>query len=532
MPLTPGTRLGPYEVLAPLGAGGLGEVYRARDTRLGREVAIKVLPESLAANPAPLSRFEREAKAVAALSHPNILAIHDVGRHEAVNFAVMELLEGETLRSRLASRISWSTAVEIGVAIADGLAAAHAKGIVHRDLKPENIFITSDGRVKILDFGLARMKPAPSPDGTTLPADTIEGTVMGTVGYMSPEQVRGEPVDAPGDIFSLGCILYEMLSGQRAFSRESAPQTMAAILETQPADLSASGRQIPLELSRIVTHCLEKHPQQRFQSAQDLAFALRATGGIPSHEAQPALALRLPRRAWFAVALVVLAAAGLLYWKFRPTPVIDSLAVLPFTNVGANPDAEYLTDGITENLINNLSQLPKLRVVPRSLAFSYKGKHVDPRKAGHELNVGAVLMGRIVQRGESLNIQTELVDVENVSQLWGQQYDRKLSDIIVVQEEISKAVTARLGLRPSGEVERRLTRRYTENPEAHQLYLQGRFLWNRRTAQTLQRAAEYFQSAIDKDPTYALAWAGLAENHRACGFQFRGDRSMVLRDEA
>lgn len=448
MPLSSGTRLGPYEVIAPLGAGGMGEVYRARDTRLEREVAIKVLPERTARNPEALARFEREAKAVAALSHPNILALYDVGVEQGVSFAVTELLEGETLRSRLASLLPWPKAVEIGAAVAAGLAAAHSKGIIHRDLKPENIFLTSDGRVKVLDFGLARMNSAPSPqDGSTLPTETIEGTVMGTVGYMSPEQVRGQRADAPSDIFSLGCMLYEMLAGRRPFASETATQTMAAILEVQPPDPAGSGKHIPAELTRVVMHCLEKHPKQRFQSAQDLGFALRAISEPGSAPSTPEERKRLPRPGWLASAMAVLLAAVSVYWLNRPSQAINSLAVLPFANVGANPDAEYLSDGITENLINSLSQLPKLRVVPRSLAFVYKGREVDPRKAGRDLNVGAVLMGRVVQRGDSLNIQTELVDVKNVSQLWGQQYSRKLSDIIVVQKEISKAVSEKLGLR-------------------------------------------------------------------------------------
>src|SRR5712692_7808145 len=281
MALRPGSRLGPYEVAAPLGAGGMGEVYRARDTRLGRDVAIKVLPEHLAKSPVALSRFEREAKAVAALSHPNILALYDVGSEQGVSYAVTELLEGETLRARLAqSAVPWRKAVEIGTAVAEGMAAAHSKGLIHRDLKPENIFLTSDGRVKILDFGLARWKPKPSAtaDAAT-PTETEAGTVMGTVGYMSPEQIRGTAADAPSDIFSLGCVLYEMVTAQRAFARPSAPETMAAILNEDPPNLADSGKEVPADLQGIIHHCLEKHAEQRFQSARDLAFALRASGG-------------------------------------------------------------------------------------------------------------------------------------------------------------------------------------------------------------------------------------------------------------
>src|SRR6266851_1607635 len=271
--LAASTRLGPYEIVAPLGAGGMGEVYRARDTRLGREVAVKVLPESLAGNPDRQARFEREARAVAALSHPNILAIHDYGTQGAVTYAVMELLEGETLRGRLAKGpLPWREAVEVGAAIADGLAAAHAKGIVHRDLKPENVFLTADGRVKILDFGLARSEPVVSAEGATLSGvplkhETDPGTVLGTVGYMAPEQVRGEMADARSDVFALGCVLYEMVTGARAFARPSAAETMAAIVNEDPPELPDSGTRCPPDIARIIGHCLEKNPEQRFQSA-------------------------------------------------------------------------------------------------------------------------------------------------------------------------------------------------------------------------------------------------------------------------
>src|SRR6266581_9270303 len=280
MPLSVGTRLGPYEILAPLGAGGMGEVYRARDPRLNREVAIKVLPERLATDPQALRRFESEAKAVAALSHPNILAIHDFGNDQGVSYAVTELLEGETLRSHLRpSALPWRKAVEVGIAIAEGLAAAHSKGIVHRDLKPENLFLTSDGRVKILDFGLARWTAPSTCDPAEAPTLTQENVILGTAGYMSPEQVRGTPADARSDIFSLGCVLYEMVAGRRAFSRETSAQTMAAILEAQPPELATTGKQVPGGLEKVITHCLEKNPQQRFHSAHDLGLALRAILG-------------------------------------------------------------------------------------------------------------------------------------------------------------------------------------------------------------------------------------------------------------
>jgi serine/threonine protein kinase/Tfp pilus assembly protein PilF len=506
MPLAPSTRLGPYEILSPLGAGGMGEVYRARDSRLERDVAIKILPERLAHDPQALARFQREAKSVAALSHPNILAIHDFGCDGGITYAVTELLEGETLRSRLGrGALGWRKAVETGIAVADGLSAAHSKGITHRDLKPDNIFLTEDGRVKILDFGLARTAGTSAAEKDETPTVTEEGVVLGTVGYMSPEQVRGTPADARSDIFSLGCVLYEMVAGRRAFSRPTSAQTMAAILEAQPADLATTGKQVPAALENVIAHCLEKNPQERFHSAHDLALALQATLGAP-------VAKRLPAR-WIAACVGVLAMAAAVYWFAGRTKPIDSLAVMPFVNVGADPNTEYLSDGITENLINNLSQLPKLRVVPRSLVFSYKGKEMDPRKVGQDLHVRAILTGRVVHRGDSLNIQTELVDVGEVSQLWGQQYDRRFSEILAVQDDIAKQVSEKLHLRPSGEEQKRLAKRSTDNTEAYQLYLKGRYYWNRRTADLLVRANEYFRQAIEEDPSYGLAYAGLAQSY-------------------
>jgi len=494
MPLSPGARLGPYEILAPLGAGGMGEVYRARDSRLGREVAVKVLPAQLAKDPEALQRFEREAKAVAALSHPNILAIHDFGAAGGVSYAVMELLQGENLRSRVTrSALAWRRAVEIAVAVADGLSAAHSKEMIHRDLKPENIFLTDDGQVKILDFGLARSispKAASPASAATESLATLPGTVLGTLGYMSPEQVRGEDLDARSDIFSLGCVLYEMLAGQRAFSRPTAAETMSAILREEPAEIKDSGKQISPELSQLTARCLEKNPQERFHSAHDLAFALRATlrGSGASRPAAP-----------------------------RRSKALDSLAVLPFLNAGDDPNAEYLSDGITESLINSLSQLPKVRVTARSTVFRYKGKDVDPQTVGRELNVRALLMGRVVGRGDTLSIQADLVDAADGSQLWGDRYHRKASDIFAIEEEIARQISEKLRAKLTGEDKKRLAKRHTANTEAYQLYLKGRYYWNKRTKEAILKGIEYFQQAIEKDPRYALAYVGLADSYATLG---------------
>ncbi|MBI3666374.1 MAG: protein kinase [Acidobacteria bacterium] len=517
MPLGSGTRLGPYEILAPLGAGGMGEVYRARDPRLGREVAIKVLPEHLANNPEALARFEREARAVAALSHPNILASFDCGTDQGICYAVTELLEGETLRSRLGrAELTWTRAIEIGAAVADGLSVAHSKGITHRDLKPENIFLTSDGRVKILDFGLARWRPASPSSGDTATATATEpGTILGTVGYMSPEQVRGVSADAPSDIFSLGCVLYEMVAGQRAFARPTAADTLAAILNNDPPPLADTGKQAPPELEGILNHCLEKNPEQRFQSARDLAFALRATGGagLP-WDRRSRLSVKPAWKPVLAVLALVALAAGLYLFislRGRSARAIESLAVLPFVNTGANPDAEYLSDGITETLISNLSQLPNLRVMSRSSVFRYKGRDVDPQTAAQALKVQAIVTGRVTQRGDSLAISAELVDARDSSQIWGEQYNRKLADILAVQQEISREISDRLRLKLSGEQKKQLARRSTTNPEAYQLYLKGRYYSEKLTVEGFKRAVELLDQAIEKDPGYALAYAGLAD---------------------
>jgi eukaryotic-like serine/threonine-protein kinase len=516
--LAASTRLGPYEILAPLDAGGMGEVYRARDTRLEREVAIKVLPGPFTHDPERRSRFEREAKAVAALSHPNILAIHDYGTGEGLSYAVMELLEGETLRRRLAhGSFPWRKAVEIGAAIADGLAAAHAKGIIHRDLKPANIFLTSDGRVKILDFGLARVEaPAPPTAGTATyhPDRTDPGTVMGTAGYMPPEQVRGQPADARSDLFALGCVLYEMVTGRRAFARETNAETMTAILHDEPPELTDSGKKVPPELERIIRHCLEKSPDERFESARDLAFNLRAVASDSGFSTAGARkGTRSRRRVAAATAVILLAGllAAVVYWRTRSPQAIDSIAVLPLVNSGGEPDVDALADGLTESLINSLSQLRDLRVLARSTVFKYKGREVDPLQAGRELGVRAVLTGRVARRRDTLDVQAELVDVDTGAQLWGDRYPRRFADVVLVQEEIARQITANLHLRLTGAEHERLSKRHTANAEAFRLYWLGRYHWNKRNHDGLKSAIKWFGEATAADPAYALAYAGLAD---------------------
>jgi serine/threonine protein kinase/tetratricopeptide (TPR) repeat protein len=483
-----GTRLGPYEVVRVIGAGGMGEVYRAHDSRLGRDVAVKVLPERFAGDPEALERFVREAQAVAALTHPNIVAIFDVGSDHDIAYTVTELLEGETLGARIRrGPLPWKEAVDIALAIAEALAAAHAKGLIHRDLKPENIFLTSDGRVKLLDFGVARWRSnVPSDDESTKAAHTRAGTVIGTLAYMSPEQARGEAAEAPSDIFSFGSVLYEMVTAKPVFHYASQAETLAAILTEQPPPASAIDPLIPAELDRIVACCLEKSARDRFQNVTLLMEALKglrqeATSSSASRDAVAA--------------------------AYR----IDSIAVLPFTKSAGAPELEYLSDGITESLINSLSQLDDMRVVARSTVFRYKGQDVTLEAVGRALNVRAILVGRVTQRGADVNVQCELFDVAKQSQIWGDQYTRTQSDLFVVQEDIAKAIVKKLRLKLSHEQRKRLTRRYTDNSEAYELYLRGRFYWNRRTPEWMRKGIEHFQLALQKDPSYALAYAGVAD---------------------
>lgn len=500
MSLAAGYRIAQYEILSPLGSGGMGEVYRARDARLGREVAVKVMAAHIAADPEMRRRFETEARAVASLSHSSILSIYEMVMADGLPCAVMELLEGQNLRERmehclqglqgLHGPLPWREAVHVAASVAEGLAAAHARGIVHRDLKPENIFLTRDGQVKILDFGLAVHRldgPAADGDGPTM-AQTVSGTVLGTFGYMSPEQVHGERVDGRTDIFSLGCVLYEMLTGRRLFPGSTPQEVLAQVLHGTP-DFSAIDPMAPKELRAIVARTVERDLTRRFETAQDLSMALTAllTGSGAS--------VKAPGR-----------------------PRGKSLAVLPFVNAGADPHLEYLTDGITESIINSLSQLAGLRVVPRSLVFRYKGLQADPATVGLALNARTILTGHVTQHDDLLVIQAELVDTVTESQLWGEQFRQRVDDVMAVQEEIAWRISEALRLKLTPKQKTRLRKRQTVNPEAYQEYLRGRHHWNAWRPDGFRRALEHFGRAIELDPAYALAYAGLGDAYSAMSY--------------
>jgi serine/threonine protein kinase/tetratricopeptide (TPR) repeat protein len=494
MGLSSGATLRQYEIIDRLGAGGMGEVYRARDAQLGRDVAIKVLPDHLAADPDIRARFDREARAIAALSHPNLLTIHEFTVAGDTPFAVMELLEGETLRRRIADGpLPWRTALQIVHEVAEGLAAAHAKGVIHRDLKPDNIFLTTTGIVKILDFGLAARLAvdASSPVDVTA-THTLPGIVLGTIGYIAPEQLQGLPPDPRGDLFSLGCVLFETLTGCVPFRGETIQETIAATLRDPLPQLPALVPPAPPEVSRLVERCLSRPLERRLASARDLALAIE--GIIQGSGALPIS----PQR--------------------RRSSMGKSIAVLPFENAGGDVETDYLTDGLTESIINMLSQLPGVRVVPRAAVFRYKGVAIDPGAAALALNARTLLTGRVVPRGDTLSIQAELVDAATEAQIWGEQYRRPLSDLLALQEEIAWHITEALRIKISNPQKKRLRTRPTASNQAYEEYLKGRFEWNKWTPDGFRKAVEHFQRAIDLDRKFALGWAGLGDAYGALAY--------------
>jgi serine/threonine-protein kinase len=524
-----------YKILEKLGEGGMGIVYKAEDLKLKRIVAIKFLPKRLSVHGEERERFILEAQAASALNHPNICVIHEIDEVDDESFIVMEHMDGVTLREWIRKKaeqadgyrkLGMKEAVDLATQIAEGMEKAHEKGIIHRDVKSENIMVTSDGRAKIMDFGLAKLK------GVSKLTKT--GSTVGTIAYMSPEQVEGIETDQRTDIFSFGVVVYEMLSGRLPFRAEHETAMMYEIINVEPQSLADQHNGIEPELNRIVMKCLEKDREERYQSMREVVVDLkryrrdsdgrRIERKPDVHDTPqpsgPSLSGK-PRGGsqtkWLKISLALLGAILLIslgIFMFTPkTASIDSIAVLPFENVGADPNTEYLSDGITESIINTLSQLSNLSVMSSSSVFHFKGKDIDPQKAGKELGVKAVLRGRVIQRGDNLQISTELVNVSNNMHIWGEQYNKKLTDILAVQEEISKHISQQLRLKLVGEDEKKLAKRSTENTEAYQLYLKGRFHWNKRRLGDLQKAVDYFNQAIEKDSGFALAYAGLASTY-------------------
>ena len=516
-----GSTAGSFKVLEKLGAGGMGVVYKALDLKLRREVALKFLPEAVARDAAALERFRREARAASALNHPNICTIYDICEHEGKLFIVMEMMEGMSLRQKLANGpLGVSEVLTLGSDIASGLAAAHSKGIIHRDIKPANILVTADGRAKVLDFGLAKVLPAQmkavAADSTIQTSLTAPGATVGTIAYMSPEQARGEELDTRSDLFSFGATLYEIATGIPAFQGKSLAEIYDAILNRQPTAASQVNPEIPPHLQEVIAKALNKNPALRYRSAADMGADLqRLRQGLGEAEVtvrrgnpfQGFLASKKSAVIAGCTALIIVV-AGLID-GLKPTGSVHSVAVLPFVNA-AGAETEYLSEGLTESLTNTLSRIPDLAVRPRSAVMRYK-LDPDPLKAGAELSVDAVVTGRVTQRGDDLLVSVELTDTRTNRNLWGDQFDRKMSDLIAVRREISDEITSRLRQRLTMDEKASLEHGGTPEPEAFRLYLEARYFWWKRSPEALDKARDLFTQAIAKDPNYALAYVGLAD---------------------
>jgi eukaryotic-like serine/threonine-protein kinase len=570
MTITAGKTLGHYEIRSLIGKGGMGEVYLAEDSELERCVAIKILSSSVLNDRERLQRFVKEAKAASALNHPNILTIHEIGEFEHARFIVMEYIDGETLKKHMdRNRMNLLEVLDVSIQVASALSAAHEAGIVHRDIKPQNIMIRRDQNVKVVDFGLAKlMEPQALVIDTEAPTrsyiDNKGGAVMGTPYYMSPEQACGREVDARADLWSLGVIIYEMVAGHLPFEGDSPNSVIARVLERDPVSLSKCVPGVPAGLEWIVAKTLSKNRDGRYQTAKDLLIDLkrlrkkldisaefkrtdlpdlkvatsdpiRSRQQLSKNDDGPATlgdemrvtgtlsrarsVTEFRHYKWLALVnlgllLATLAAIAYVY-DFRQEVAIsvETIAVLPFENAGTDPDSEYLADGMSESLINSLAHFDQLRVVARNTAFRYKGREIDPAQVGRELKVRIIMTGRVRQTGDDLNIQVDLVDAATGTQLWGEEYQRKVADLMSVKQDIVREITEKLRMRLTGEEQQRLEKRDPTDAETYKLYLKGRFYWNRRNAESLKKAIDHFNRAIETDPNYALAYVGLADSY-------------------
>ena len=575
-------QIGPYQIVELLGKGGMGEVYLAEDIRLGRKVALKLLPPELVSDELRVLRFQQEARTASALNHPNILTIFDIGEVESTHFIATEFVKGETLRGCLsANKMNVQRALNIVIQVASALGAAHEVGVVHRDIKPENIMVRPDGLVKVLDFGIAKLTQRTSAGGSSemglLPlVNTEPGLMMGTPKYMSPEQVRALDVDERTDIFSLGVVLYEMLTGAAPFERITIGDTIAAILQTEPAPIDVSATAVPSQLQEIITKALCKDREERYQAMGDLVSDLRSLGKeidvdvsispiwvgdaptivtaanrsigetrrdiearrseitptpVTSSAEYVVREIKQHKLGWALVTAALVAAVAVVIYLASGSGAIRSVAVLPFVN--NDPSTEYLSDGISESLINNLSRLPQLKVIARSSSFKYKGKEIDLQEVAKALGVQAIVTGRVTQLGDQLQISAELADSRDKTQMWGQQYTRRASDLLAVQSEISEQIAERLRLRLTSAEKQELVKDRKVDPKAYDLWLKGIFNGRRSTPENLDKAIDYYNQAIEVDPTYASAYAGLANAYRALvDNNFRDPKEVMPKAEA